>query len=643
MVKEAYDVLQSTEETSRSRIRKENEENDEMVLATSKSSSREEDKGFFCWKSSFLTRRFLSPPVRAESRILMSLAWPVTVTYLFQFLLPMSAILICGHIGETELDSVGLAVSITNVTGLSVAIGMASACDTLFSQAVGAKNKKEVSIVLQKGILILGLTCLPIFGVWLNIEPLLLGFRVSCDVARQAGTFSKILIAGLPGNLLYALLQKFIQNQGIVKPPLIVGLLSLSFAVIANSIAVFVFHNGIETAAAIVSVAYTLQPIILLMIMKKWNLGLDMWHGWSWECIYEWKTYILLAIPGILMLCIEWWSYELGILVTSMVNKVESGAFIVSFNVTAIAFMIPLGVSVAASIRVGNLLGANKPWEAKRSAWTAFGIATFFALIISMVLLSARHVLGWIYSDSQDIVDLAAKLFIILAASEIFDYTQATLGGVYRGAGRQKIASVFNFIGYYVIGLPIGIPLALVVGMGGIGMWIGLLLGVTTQAIFATVFVARFDWVLEAKKARERVGVSEEEDLCENELKSSIEMKEAVSDDLQLLTQEDVADSEEKIDAGDAEVGYLTGRSQQRRSSREFRRVLLQRIAWLITCLAILAACAVVSEFKWIACDDKCLSQNGSVAINGTTLCPNNTDTLPTSLLTPRVNISGLI
>ena len=144
-------------------------------------------------------------------------------------------------------------------------------------------------------------------------------------------------------------------------------------------------------------------------------------------------------------------------------------------------------------------------------------------------------------------------------------------------------------------------------------------------------------------QARERVGVSEEEDLCENELKSSIEMKEAVSDDLQLLTQEDVADSEEKIDAGDAEVGYLTGRSQQRRSSREFRRVLLQRIAWLITCLAILAACAVVSEFKWIACDDKCLSQNGSVAINGTTLCPNNTDTLPTSLLTPRVNISGLI
>ena len=59
-----------------------------------------------------------------------------------------------------------------------------------------------------------------------------------------------------------------------------------------------------------------------------------------------------------------------------MVNKVESGAFIVSFNVTAIAFMIPLGVSVAASIRVGNLLGANKPWEAKRSAWTAFGIAS---------------------------------------------------------------------------------------------------------------------------------------------------------------------------------------------------------------------------------------------------------------------------
>eukprot|EP00118_Oscarella_pearsei_P020048 m.215996 g.215996 ORF g.215996 m.215996 type:complete len:647 (+) comp39847_c0_seq2:55-1995(+) len=592
--------------------------------------------------------RFLSRPVQKEIGVLLSLAWPVILTFFLQFTLPMSCTLICGHIGKTELDSVGLAVSITNVTGWSVAVGIASACDTLFSQAVGAGNKKEVSTVLQKGILILTLVCIPIFGIWLNIESLLLLLHVAKDVARLAGIFSEILIFGLPGNVIYLLLQKFLQNQGIVKAPLVVGFVIVPSFVLVTSLLIFVFHLGVEAAAASLSFFSTLQPIVLIFIMRRWNLGLDMWKGWSWECIYDWKPYIMLAIPGLLMLCLEWWSYEIGILVTGAISELESAAFIISFNLVAIFFMIPLGISVAASIRVGNLLGANKPVEAKRSAWVAYGIAVAAAVFSSALILSSRQVLGWIYSSDQKVVDVAAKLLIFLGVSELFDYTQATLAGVYRGAGRQMIASVFNFIGYYVIGLPIGIPLALL-KLGGMGMWIGLLCGVVFQSVSATIYVSKFDWPLEAKKAQDRVGVDGEKQHdsdSENERNSEkqfpvpvVKMSELPSDDSgHLLSPESTSQNNE------VEVGYWEAVSRGR-SRRNFRRVLLQRIILLSGSLLIFAAFGVASNFHPAVLDSHCVNltvTNGSKAVNSS--CVNGSWVelliLPSATPTPLTNIS---
>eukprot|EP00118_Oscarella_pearsei_P010629 m.66288 g.66288 ORF g.66288 m.66288 type:complete len:219 (+) comp35378_c0_seq2:214-870(+) len=200
----------------------------------------------------------------------------------------------------------------------------------------------------------------------------------------------------------------------------------LPLFVLVTSLLVFVFRQGIELVAAALSLAYTLQPLLLIFIMRRWKLGLDAWRGWSWECIYDWKPYIMLAIPGVLTVCMEWWSYEIGTLVAGSVDKLESASIIISLNLVSICYLIPSGISTAASVRVGNLLGAGKPLEAKRAAWVAYGVAVILAMSMCTLIFSLRHVIGGIFSSDQDVVNLTAKLLTVVAVSELFDFTQAT-------------------------------------------------------------------------------------------------------------------------------------------------------------------------------------------------------------------------
>jgi MATE family multidrug resistance protein len=173
------------------------------------------------------------------------MAWPVVVTIFMQFFLTELNLLFCGHIGKLELDAAGIAISFTNVTGLSVGVGLTTACDTIISQACGGGNHYKVGVTIQRGILILALVMLPIWCIWLNAETVLLLLQQDRDVAKMAGTICKILIIGLPGNFLYTLLRKYLQSQKIVKPLVVVGLIVVASSTLAHYIAIFVLDSGV--------------------------------------------------------------------------------------------------------------------------------------------------------------------------------------------------------------------------------------------------------------------------------------------------------------------------------------------------------------------------------------------------------------
>jgi MATE family multidrug resistance protein len=571
---------------------------------------------FICGGDSFL--------VKHEIKALFHLSWPIILTVFLQLSLTVVNVLFCGRLGKAELDASGLAISFTNVTGLSVGMGFATACDTLFSQAYGGKNLVRVGITLQKAIFILGLLLLPIYGIWLNTESIMLLLQQDPEVARLSGQFVKVLMAGLPGNFFYTLLAKYLQNQGIVRPLIFVGSITLLCSVLAHYLVIFVFHFGLLGAAGVLAFTQVLQPLVCLMIIRYKHLASETWHGWSWQSLNHWGMFLQLALLGIVMTCVEWWSFTVVFFVSGAISDTDLAANVVLFQVLSALYMIPFGISVALSIRVGTYLGANEPACARRAALVTMKLIVVCALFVFLILLSLHSYIGYIYTSDSEAIRLVSKTMPIVALMTVFDYIQAIIQGIFRGSGRQMTGAGVNAIGLYLIGLPIAIPLAITAHLGVLGLWVGVLAGMTSLAVLDVVILWRFNWQNEAKKARVRAGVAH---LSTNSTDITSIHSEAIS--LEVLHQQEEADvtgrEHSKLlveDAKESECSSLPVTTQventdemenlvtseQAISLPEKRRLLFKRSIVLLGAILIFVTSGIASHYQPYQPDEYLLS-----------------------------------
>ncbi|KAM5263558.1 multidrug and toxin extrusion protein 1 [Ctenodactylus gundi] len=431
---------------------------------------------------------------REELRALLILAGPAFLAQLMIFLISFISSVFCGHLGKLELDAVTLAIAIINVTGISVGHGLSSACDTLISQTYGSQNLKHVGVILQRGILILLLCCFPCWALFLNTQHILLLFRQDPAVSRLTQTYVMIFIPALPAAFLYTLQVKYLLNQGIVLPQIVTGVAANLVNALANYLFLHQLHLGVMGSALANTIAqFTLAFLLFLYILGR-KLHEATWGGWSLECLQDWESFLRLAIPSMLMLCIEWWAYEIGSFLSGILGMVELGAQSIVYELAVIVYMIPTGFSVAASVRVGNALGAGNIEQAKKSSVVSLLVTELFAVAFCVLLLSCKDLVGYIFTTDRDIVSLVAQVVPIYAASHLFEGLACTSGGILRGTGNQKVGAIVNAVGYYVVGLPIGIALMFATRLGVIGLWSGIIICAISQAVCFIIFITQLNW-----------------------------------------------------------------------------------------------------------------------------------------------------
>jgi MATE family multidrug resistance protein len=172
----------------------------------------------------------------------------------------------------------------------------------------------------------------------------------------------------------------------------------------------------------------------------------------------------------------------------------------VAINLLALFYMVPLGFSLAAVTRVGNLIGEKRHHRAQVASWCAFGLAGAAAGVSAVLFVLLRDLLPRVYTADDAVVAVAASVLPVAAAFQVFDALQAVGGGVLRGMGRTRPAAVIHFVGFYTLALPLGWFLAFRRGMGLPGVWWGLALGL---AIAGLLLVAWIRWRGPASLARE--------------------------------------------------------------------------------------------------------------------------------------------
>ncbi|XP_039549705.1 multidrug and toxin extrusion protein 1 isoform X2 [Pimephales promelas] len=448
-------------------------------------------------------------PVNYKEEIveLLKLAGPVFISQLMIFLISFISTVFCGHLGKTELAGVALAIAVINVTGISIGSGLASACDTLISQTFGGKNLKRVGVILQRGILILLLACFPCWALLINTEPILLAVRQSPAVASLSQLYVKIFMPALPAAFMYQLQGRYLQNQGIIWPQVLTGVAGNILNALINYIFLHLLDLGVPGSAAANTISQYSLAVFLYVYIRWKGLHEPTWDGWSRDCLQEWGAFIRLALPSMLMLCVEWWTYEIGGFLAGLISEAELGAQSIVYEVATIAYMFPLGFAVAASVRVGNALGAGNTEKAKLSAKVSLFCGLLVSCVVGTILGSTKDVIGYIFTTEEEIVSRVSKVMVMYGFFHLFDAIAAITGGIVRGSGKQLLGALCNIVGYYFVGLPIGVSLMFALGMGIVGLWIGFFGCVFLQSLFFIILICKLDWKKATQEALIRAGV----------------------------------------------------------------------------------------------------------------------------------------
>uniref|UniRef100_A0ACD6AMS9 Uncharacterized protein n=1 Tax=Avena sativa TaxID=4498 RepID=A0ACD6AMS9_AVESA len=448
-------------------------------------------------------------PVSEEVKRQLWLAGPLIASCMMQNLIPTISLMLVGHLGELPLAGASMASSFTAVTGFSL-VGMAGALDTLCGQAFGARQYHLLGIYKQRAMLILTLVSVPLAFVWFYTGEILLLFGQDKDIAMEAGTYAQWMIPALSG---YGLLQchvRFLQTQNIVLP---VMLSAAGTALCHLAVCWLLVHGlglGSKGAALSNAISYWTNVIGLAVYVRVSSTCKKTWTGFSMEAFNDPLSFLRLAVPSALMVCLEWWSFEILVLLSGLLPnpKLETSVLSITLNTSNFLFMIPYGLGATISTRVSNELGAGRP----RAARLAVRVVVFFAvlegLVMGVLLVSVRHIWGHAYSDEEEVVMYVAKMVLLNAVSNFLDGIQSVLSGVARGCGWQKICACINLGAFYIVGMPAAYLLAFVLRVGGMGLWAGIICGTLVQVLLVVAITLRTDWQKEATKAKNRVFTS---------------------------------------------------------------------------------------------------------------------------------------
>ncbi len=201
-----------------------------------------------------------------------------------------------------------------------------------------------------------------------------------------------------------------------------------------------------------------------------------------------------LGMPIAAMMAFETTLFNLAAFLMGIIGATSLAAYAIVIQLCSISFMVPLGVNQAATVRVGTAYGAGDAAGVSRAGWAAYGVGVGFMALSALIMILMPHWLISLFIDTgnpanAEVVAIAASFLVFAALFQIVDGAQAVGAGMLRGLHDTGVPMVIAAIGYWGVGMPLGILLAFHFGMAGIGVWIGLSAGL---AVVAVLLLARW-------------------------------------------------------------------------------------------------------------------------------------------------------
>ncbi|XP_020160683.2 protein DETOXIFICATION 12 [Aegilops tauschii subsp. strangulata] len=442
-----------------------------------------------------------------EAAQLAGLAAPMVVVMLLQVTMQFISTVMVGHLGDVALAGAAIANSLTNVSGFSVLIGLAGGLETLCGQAYGAEQYHTLSLCTYRSIIALLVVSVPISIVWCFIPEVLPLMGQEPQIANEAGKYALWLIPGLFAFGVTQCFSKFLQCQSLIFPMVLSSLITIAVFLPLCWFMVYKVGMGNAGAALSVSICDWVEVTVLGLYIKFSPSCEKTRAPPSWEAFRGIGSFMRLAVPSALMICLEWWSYELLVLLSGMLPNPALETSVLSICVSTMILLanLPYGIGIATSVRISNELGAGNTQGPRLVVCVALSIVVCSAFLVSTTLLLLRHFIGIAFSKEEEVRRYVTRMVPLLSISAITDSLMAVLQGVSRGCGWQHLGAYVNLGAFYLVGIPVALYFGFAMQLRAKGFWIGILAGGATQVTLLSVITATTNWNKMADKAKERV------------------------------------------------------------------------------------------------------------------------------------------
>jgi MATE family multidrug resistance protein len=432
--------------------------------------------------------------LRRELGATLALGWPIILANVAIYAMTATDFIMLGRLSPRALAAGALGFNLYQ-PGMLLGLGIVAALGPIAAAKIGAGESGEAlkRATHQSLLSAVALALAAWIYLW-HAERILLAIGEPADLARDAGTYMRGYQWSLLPNLLFIAARCIFSAVERPRPTLIAGLLAVAFNALANYALVFgklgmpalgIFGSGIAT-----TLSQTLMFLILLgaslvepRLQRIRPFALPWRPAWR-ELAALWR----LGLPMGAMIFAEVGVFSAATMAMGLIGRAALEAHIAALQIASIAFMIPLGLGQAATVRVGLAYGAHDARAIAREGWCAFGLTLVYAALSATAMIAAPTLLIAPFIDvdapeNANAVAIAVGLLKVAALFQVFDASQCVLANMLRGLHDSKWPFVIAILGYWAIGAPISLALGFLTPLGGVGIWIGLASGLAVVAI----------------------------------------------------------------------------------------------------------------------------------------------------------------
>jgi MATE family multidrug resistance protein len=429
---------------------------------------------------------------RQELRTIAAIALPIISAQLLQMGMGVADTLMAGRVNALTLAAVSLGAAMWFFV-MIVGLGVMLALTPIISHHVGANNHPLIREELRQGVwlaLALSLCLMALLGLLGLLMPHL---GIAPEIVSETHRYLRWVAWSLPLTCLYLVPRFLNESLGNTMPMLWTQLLMLPLNVLGNY--VFMFGNfgfpamGAAGAALSTGISQTLGCFALYAYTLRtqryavYALRRPMTRP-DWAHI---GTIVRLGIPISVGLAMEAGMFTATALLMGRFGVATVAGHQIAINIASLIFMIPLGVSIALTVRVGQALGAGDPLAARFRGRLGIALCTAIMAASALMLATAGHWLASLYTPNQTVVALAAQFLVYAAVFQVVDGMQVGAMGVLRGYKDTKIPMLITVFGYWVVGMGLSLSLGVFGPMGPAGLWAGLVGGLAVAAVILNV------------------------------------------------------------------------------------------------------------------------------------------------------------